>query len=153
MAKATKYFAIDPNGVEHTRSSARTYSHTVFFQRSKAAALADVNSPATIKQDRKNGQWYLDCIANGRHESLMHFDHYAKNLDEQARDVARAKEKMAGYADAADYAEKLRLEAVAHIEAADWTKWYNAGWAGRLDLAHKVAAQYPGAVIVAVQTK
>lgn len=139
MAK-THYFAIDAAGREHTRSSdRRTYTHAVAYQCSKEEALVSAQSEQNRKQHEKNAQYYLDCIANGKHLSLMGFEHYRNDASRQAADVREAREKMQGFETAKAYAEKLIADEVASIEARDWSIWHIEGWCGRADLAGKLA--------------
>ncbi|MER9003312.1 hypothetical protein NKI15_06745 [Mesorhizobium sp. M0862] len=145
----TIYTAIDPAGVEHKRTTAdRTYTHTVVFQRSKAAAIEAATAKSARGFHANNGQYYLDCIRDGRHSNLMSFEHYRNDTDRQARDVAEAIEHLSGVTTAAEFADAKVAAHVARIEATDWTIWHNAGWCGRHDLALKLAAKASGAVIL-----
>ncbi|WP_172373350.1 hypothetical protein [Mesorhizobium sp. NZP2234] len=145
----TIYTAIDPAGVEHKRTTAdRTYTHTVVYQRSKVAAVEAATTKSARGFHAKNGQYYLDCIRDGRHENLMSFEHYRADTDRQARDVAEAIGNLAGATTAAEYAEAKVAAHLARIEATDWTIWHNLGWCGRHDLARKLAAKTSGAVIL-----
>lgn len=150
MAK-TKYFVIDPNGVKHTRSTSRIYSHAVLYQRTKEDYLATI--PAWKATEKKNGQYYLDCIANGYHKNLMHFPHYVDDKARQAADVQEAIERLDGCATAEEFAERLAERMRAKAEATDWNEWFCDGWCGRLDLAQKLAAKRGVTMIVPALTE
>ncbi|RUW96609.1 hypothetical protein EOA27_38580, partial [Mesorhizobium sp. M2A.F.Ca.ET.037.01.1.1] len=60
----TVYTAIDPNGVAHTRTTDRTYTHTVVAQRSKAAAMASATDAGWAKTEKSNFEYYVK-IASG----------------------------------------------------------------------------------------
>lgn len=152
MAK-TSYFVVDPNGATHTRNSARVYTHAVVYQRSKANAIDWAMSSQQRAQDMKNAQYYLDCIAVGYHENLMGFDHYRNDKKRQAQDVAEAVEKLAGAKSAGQYADALRADALARIEATDYSLWFVAGWCGRFDLAQRLASQHTGAMILPASSR
>jgi len=137
MTKKTAFFAIDPAGVKHTRSTAREYTHTVVYLRDKEVALADAKSDGWRKQDGKNYDYYAACVRDGFHANLMHFDHVRNDLERQAQDVAFAKTVIGDETREQQIARKL-AERVAAVEATDFTVWHNAGWCGRLDLAQKV---------------
>ena len=140
MAKAI-FTATDPNGAIHKRTSAkREYTHTVVYQEDKAAYVAAATSPASRKQHEKNAQYYLDCIANGEHLNLMTFAHYVDDEAAHARDVEEAVKRLDGATTAAEFAEARIAEDLERYETIDWSKWINAGWCGRLDLAQKLAA-------------
>lgn len=141
MTKTT-YTATDPNGVVHTRKSERTYVATVVYQLDREAYYTNARSERTRYLHKRNGQYNLDCIANGKHLSHMGFKHYASDAERQARDVADSKERLAGATTADEYADMRVAEELARLDATDWTIWHNAGWCGRMDLAVKLAAKF-----------
>lgn len=152
----TTFLATDANGTVHKRvSQDRTYTHTVVFQRSKEQAIR--NAHEGVKQDRKNVQYIagqaamtVDAyIADGksRYPSLSDDGYWA---NQHAGHVARAA-KFRGDVEAEVQARLA--DALAKIEAADWSVWYNAGWCGRYDLALKLAAKYTVAAILPAVVK
>lgn len=145
---STKFTATDPNGTVHTRTSKnRIYTHTVVYQRSKAAAIE--SAKAMHKQHLETGRYLLDCIANGKHLSLMKFGHYANDAGRHARDVEDAKRSLRGLTTPEGYAAWMVADALEKIEASDWSQYWNAGWCGRLELAQKLAASTNGVILVA----
>jgi hypothetical protein len=158
MAKAI-FTAIDPNGVTHKRTSdRRIYSHTVVFQESKAAHMATATSAEWAKQDGKNYDYDVECAA-GTHPHVTHVspasgyhssytperiaEMQQAQRDSNVKRIASAKATIEGLT-RAEYIAKKQAERVARVEAADYTVWHNAGWCGRLDLAHKLEAQMRG---------
>lgn len=143
------FIATDPNGIEHRRTSdRRTYTHTVVFQKSKKLHIE--SAIAGHKQHVSTGEWMLACVANGKHLSLMHFDHYAKDIERQARDVTDCIEKLNGAKNAVEYADRQVTETVADLESRDWSVYWNAGWCGRADLAQKLAASITAGLNVTI---
>lgn len=138
MAKKIIFTAVDPNGFEHVRTSDRRhYSHTVVYQRDKAAHEA--RAKKRHAQHIDTGRYYLQCIAKGFHESLMQFDHYAKDQGRHDADVKDAYAKLAGCTTAESYAAAMVANELLKLDAEDWSAYWNAGWCGRYDLAQKLA--------------
>lgn len=155
-----KYFAIDPNGERHTRSSERVYSHAVVYKDDYAKELANASDKGWTKTDRSNFDYnsriaagndpyphqHWDRVAYAFHEKTDEWiaAHDARMDRENAERLADAKAAIEGH-DAASYCEAKRLARVAKIEAKKAAGGYDvfrcAGWCGRLDLAHKLAAK------------
>ena len=144
------YTATDANGAIHTRttSSGRIYTHTVVHQPTKAAAIARAHQmhPGTLK----NCQYQFDSAAQGME---AYADAGLKRFPSLGRDYfnhqwAEHAEFAAKWGTAAAYAQHVLDKHLASIEATDFTVWHNAGWCGRLDLARKLASNYPVARIL-----
>lgn len=150
MAK-TSYFAIDANGKKHTRNSERAYTHTVVYQSIKSEGMDCALSPEWRKTEKKNYDYSVSCIENGKHKNLMSFEHYRNDAARHAKDVEESVDFLRGAKSFEEFAEARKAERVAAVEARDYSIWHNAGWCGRLDLAQKLAAKYTGAKILEVQ--
>ncbi|TJV68607.1 MAG: hypothetical protein E5X76_28925 [Mesorhizobium sp.] len=160
----TVYIAIDPNGVEHTRTTDRIYTHIVVAQRSKAAALASANDKGWRATERSNYE-YAQKIAAGDDpypaRTYMSADRFTAEqiAEEQARvDAENAKRLAQALADTSVTLERYHLdrlaERVARAEAGDYVSYVNHGWCGRHDLALKLAAKIgPSAVILPATAK
>lgn len=162
----TVYTAIDPNGVEHKRTTSdRTYTHTVVAQRSKAAAMVGATAIGWAKTDRSNFEYYVQ-IASGNDpypaRNYMTSDrftaeqiagHQAVVDADNAKRVAEAKATTDGVA-LADYLAAKLAERFARVEAGDYVSYVNHGWCGRHDLALKLASKIgPSAVILPATAK
>ncbi|UAN54737.1 hypothetical protein KGP26_29765 (plasmid) [Serratia sp. JSRIV002] len=146
MAKATKYFVIDANGVEHTRGSARIYTHAVLFRTNQDARRAGVNSKANRDQIAKNWRFTAECIAKGNP-----YNDSEKLLAEYRERVAMGCE---AWVESVVVAEIARINKDGTGSLSD--DWRCAGWCGRHDLAVKLMAkysQYGHCVIVEAQAK
>lgn len=168
MAKRrTTFTAIDPNGTTHTRTSdARTYTHTVVYQRSKAEALTSAKSGA--EYDGRNYDYDV-AKANGTHPhvnyvaaaSAYHSSYSAEHIakaqenqrNENARLIAAATAIVEAFPTKEAYVAAMVAGRIADVEATDFTIWHNLGWCGRPDLAAKLAAKTPGAVILKAEVK
>lgn len=138
---ANKHFIIDPAGVVHTRNStSRTYSHAVIARRSYDSALASAEAYRCPNYE------YYRSIADGtsRHlapRSWQTADQHAARLKAA---VATALADLNGAESAEAYVAAKRAEAVARVEAdeaaGEFDEWSVLGWAGRPDLADKLAA-------------
>jgi hypothetical protein len=167
MAK-TIFTAIDPNGVEHKRTSdRRTYTHTVVFQKSYAKALERASQ--LYKVDGENFDYYVE-LAAGQHQRVTPDSGYhasysaefianarANQIAENERRQASAKETIEGHT-RESYQRLKRDERVAEVERGKANghldhDWFNAGWCGRLDLAQKLAAGYDNARILEARIK
>lgn len=164
-----KYFAIDPNGVTHTRTSDRIYSHAVVAKHSYDRALAMANDKGWARTDRSNFDYYCQIAAGNHPYAKKHWDEvayaahkktvewiadYNARMDAaNAEDLANAIERTQGHT-AESYCEAKRLERVASVEAkkADgyYDRFFCEGWCGRADLAHKLAAKCKNAVDVTI---
>lgn len=142
MAKVL-YKAIDPNGVVHTRKSARTYTHTVVAQYNKAVNLARANDKEWTKTDGRSYDYYVK-IATGNDPYPQ--KNYSGTAEEQAevdannaKRVADAKARIDGLT-RDEYIAKELAGRIAAVEATDFEEWHNLGWCGRIDLAQKLAS-------------
>jgi hypothetical protein len=145
MAKI-KYFAVDANGVEHTRSSARTYTHMVVVRVNLAVKRAGAKSKAEIDYHTKNYDYYCTQAAGkGRYPS-------------SEKEMVLNKEIAAMTCE--QYVQSEIEKRIAKInkdglgEYSD--NWFSAGWCGRLDLAQKLAREfgcYGITAILEAQTK
>jgi len=149
MAKKT-FLATDPSGVVHKHvSKDRAYVAAVVYQHDKSAAYSNARGEANFKAHAKTGHWYLDCVENGKHLSLMQFKHYADDTERQAQDVADSLKQLAGAATPQEYAAARVAEDVEALDKIDWNKWLCAGWCGRADLAQKLASMVGGEILPA----
>ena len=139
---ANKHFIVDPAGKTHTRTSAsRTYSHAVIGRRSYDSALAS----AEARRDPNYG--FHRAVADG---TALHLAAYSWQTADQhaARLKAEVAEALA-HLDGADsreaYVAAKRAKAVAAVQAdraaGKFDEWAVLGWAGRPDLADKLAAR------------
>lgn len=153
------FTAIDPNGVEHKRTSeSREYAHTVVFRKDKRLMMHYATQEGHTKQDGSNYDYYRECAA-GTHEHVTHVtgrEGYhpsysdadvarmqAAQREKNAKSIAYAKTQTDGLSRDA-YIKHKRAERVARVEATDFNEFHNAGWCGRLDLAQKLAGSIHG---------
>lgn len=154
----TKFFAIDPQGVEHLRTSKnRIYTHTVIVLRGAAHLEAQRPKLADIVA-RNNKSW--DRIENE-----------AKGIFPNAEQWRGPKALASWQAFAIEWMTKhtregALAEAIAHDDKVFKARvasgrdlvYENAGWCGRLDLARKLADQmrknsFEAVVILEAQVK
>lgn len=164
MAKRTTFLAIDPSGKTHTRTSdARWYTNTVVVQHSKAAAIAAVDTKAN-RDFWARRYAYEVAKAAGTHEYVTNLPSRAtyhvsysdevvaaaieRQKERNAREIEASKVFLATHPSVDSYVAAMIASALAAIEATDFTIWHNLGWQGRPDLARKLAAKTPGAVIL-----
>lgn len=147
----TSYTATDANGVEHTRKTERAYTHTVVFQRSKDAAIERANADVARNTAHAREQFHHAAASIEENKAFLR----AKRCDILCRDDVYAtkmqdegKAFVVQFGTPEGYAAAKLAEALAAIEATDWTIWHNAGWCGRRDLALKLAGKTSGAVIL-----
>ncbi len=151
----TKFTAKDKNGTIHTRTSdRREYTHTVVYLPSFEQDMACVDSD--WKTDGSNFDYYT-LIAGGNDPlpcRNYRTDPARWTAEEIAAAEADAVERQKARIDDASarvmgktrqaYIAEHRAERVARIHAKKaegyYGIWQNAGWCGRLDLAHKLAA-------------
>jgi hypothetical protein len=136
------FYVIDPQGVAHTRSSKnRTYTHTVLIFRGpamEAAALARAQR-STLADSIKTHATYISwsqCVDLGSRPRPIVAGDYLNQ---------RGLEHVAKFASAEAYeASQLAWRLQCHakdVAKGQYSKWHNAGWCGRPDLAVKLAAQ------------
>lgn len=155
----TKYFVIDPAGVEHTRNSDRIYTHTVLMRGGYEYALANASDKAWDKTEARNFNYYT-ALANGTHEHAQYtpFTGYhpsftaekiaeieERKQQEIAKRIVDAAERIKGFASAAEWCEAQRAKMIASVEESKaegkYDRWFNVSWNGRLDLAQKEASK------------
>jgi len=138
---ANKHFIIDPAGVTHTRNStSRTYSHAVIARRSYDSALASAEARRDPNYD------YYRAIADGTSRHLVAYSY--RTAEQHAARLKAVVATALAHLDGADsreaYVAAKRAEAVARVEAdeaaGEFDGWAVLGWAGRPDLADKLAA-------------
>jgi len=141
MAAKTTYTAKDPNGVEHTRTTARVYSHAVFSRLDLAAKRKEATSAVVAENERRNHSYYVDSVKNNSNR-----EHKNDEFDRlYLRFASMTPEEFV----AERVAERICLiNACGEGEFSD--AWYEVGFCGRIDLAQKMAAKYRSAVIVAL---
>lgn len=136
MAK-TIYLAVSPAGNNAFRSTARTYSHAIFAQKSYEAEMALYNQIWEV--DKSNYRYALKVIATN---GAIHASHSTEEY--RAREVAKAEDVAAhGSQDAYALAQKEARAARcnAALAAGEYEEWVCMGFAGRLDLAQKAFAR------------
>jgi len=147
----TNYIAIDSLGAKHTRTTNRTYTHTVVVMESyeDAVAQAHASHAANLKGAYKKDFDYRVAIATGNdpYPTRKWVDGIESvDAECQALRVADAKEAVDGGFDA--YVARNLASKLQYVEgrkARGWfSKWLNLGWCGRADLAQKLAAKYTG---------
>lgn len=156
----TKFFAIDPQGVEHLRTSEnRIYTHTVVVLRGEAYAarqLIEALDHATSQapkdyvfhQSMVDGTWYTV-----QHPQWID----QRNDAEAAKHAAEIADlTVEGYVQKC--LKKVRAQHDARHDAGLYAKWHNVGWCGRHDLAQKLADQtrkhgFQDVVILEAQVK
>ena len=142
---ANKHFIIDPAGVVHTRTSAsRTYSHAVIARRRYASALASAEAYRSPNYE------YYRRLADGTSRRLVAYswETAEQHAARYAKERAKAVEELDGAESAEAYIAAERAKAVAAVEAdkaaGKFDEWSVLGWAGRPDLADKLAATSRG---------
>lgn len=141
----TKFRATDAAGRIHTRTTKRTYTHTVVFLPCYAADLAKASQPRQVDGD--NWEFAGQMVAWG---GVFNGVRKPYHTDEQvSKELASNQERVAQFPDRAAAIEGNRLRRIEDVEARKaagyYETWQNAGWCGRLDLAQKLAAQTAGA--------
>lgn len=136
-----KYFAVDANGVEHTRKSARVYTHAVVYRDQLNERIAQANDKGWIKTDRSNYRYYRNLVEGTHSYSCI-----------TEADIEKARKLTDGVSEEEFVIREKNLR-VARANAGDYTSWHCAGWCGRLDLAQKLAAKYTDAKILPAQTR
>lgn len=150
MAKATKYFVIDPHGVEHTRTSQRTYTHAVLFRVNVKAYRANIDAGRDDKIHVNNHKYFSAMVACGFSDRTDYTE------AEKAKYSAIAAMTVEDHIAAERVQEIDRLNRLYGL--GDLGKdWFCAGWCGRPDLAQKLLAKeqvsYPECIILEAQTK
>ena len=150
MATATNHFhAIDPQGVAHTRSTKRTYSHTVVVRLGDAyAARMLANSlKHTAAQAPKDYAFHQSVIdrswhyIDGKVGGTLRYPNSTSEADMLA-DTAKHTAELDGRTVEQYTADALDAVRKSHAEDAAkgyFSNFINVGWCGRLDLAMKLA--------------
>jgi hypothetical protein len=146
-----KYSATDANGLVHTRTSARVYTHMVAVRPSYDYAISRArrHGKNDASNFAENFAYYTQQIAQGGYYTTPQSWHTPESFAaENARHVERAIEALHGAATADEYAAIMIAKAVADVEAKKAEGYYDtlgsAGWCGRPDLADKLAAKERG---------
>ena len=148
------FYAIDPQGLAHTRSSQRrTYTHTVVFLRGPAKQAADLAQALAYaaKQAPETYAWYVgmtdgteEAATKRRYPDLYAQAHYdAEKAKYTAKLAGRTVEQFT-----ADEIERARTSHAKSVAAGYYNTFHNAGWCGRYDLAQKLAGQTAGNVFI-----
>lgn len=143
--------AIDAAGQTHTRSSLnRTYTHTVVFLPKIEADLARADHDQDL--DGKNWEFACKMVAWG---GVYGGERKSYQTDEAvAQSLALNKKAMDEFASREAAIAGRRADRIARIRKAEaegyYQKWQNAGWAGRPDLAQKLAASIANKATVAI---
>lgn len=153
MAKKT-YIVTDPNGVQHTRKTDRTYTHAVLARDNCEGQLRSESSIWDI--DRVNFDYYAKIVATGgEYGASKVYPNYspeqvanteianAKRLAD-AQALVETHKHRDGYATAR---RDARVAAIAEKKAAGgYEKFGVVGFNGRLDLAQKAASAAQGTI-------
>lgn len=136
------YSATAPDGSIHTRSTARTYTHTVVYRLGDAYEQAVRKSIEADVLACHGTFWaYQEANSRGDHGRLT------LSPEHSAEVVAEAKAWLLQYPTNDAYiTECLDKAGVAHAErvaCGEYTQWHNAGWTGRPDLAQKLTGNLP----------
>ena len=145
-----KLFVIDANGVKHTRTTANAYTHAVLYRESREQDLAKVQKKWPHFNDNF---WYHMAFLNGTSKWL---ERKAWETDYEARaawDIERARKATRGCQTPDELWELLKAEAIARIEAKDYSKWYAKSWHSTHKLAEKaaLALHAPQVIILPVE--
>ena len=129
----TKHTATAPDGTVFKRTSeSRVYTHMVAGQLCPKHAMAVATHASNEEQDVRNWRYMNEKVTGVR--SWYDFE------SEESRQRDRDQVAMGQLA---YLAEKL-AERIARVEAQDFTKWFDLGWASRFDLACKNADSHRG---------
>lgn len=135
-------YSIWYDGQNFTRTTARTYTHVVLRHVSYADEIADAERLATSDWDG-NEEWYaLQAQGTAPPDFLSRWPDYIVSESAQAYAKERIALGRAGY-----IAEAKARAAANHLPGTDHY-WFALGWAGRLDLAVKLAK--PGDEIIEI---
>jgi len=143
MAKKQTLFAIDPQGVKHTRTTARTYTHTVVVLRGAKYLEAQRPNEAAIKAQNDRMWDRIENEVKGvfgpgeqwRGQAVL------DRWQEHAKQWVREHSREADLVQAIERAHKSYADRVAR---GDDLKYENVGWCGRYDLADKLASAQSG---------
>jgi len=148
MKKSTYTTQID--GQTFTRTTARTYTHIVLVTGTLDASIE--RALASVVYDRKNNRAYHQGIANATAGELAQYggtqaqvDHsiaWIAKTDAEAMDAAMTKTIEAWY-------EQNRSQGLPTTQS---RRWFEVGYAGRADLAAKMANK-PGHRAVALEPR
>ncbi|HFJ4332871.1 TPA: hypothetical protein ACGUIF_004898 [Serratia liquefaciens] len=148
MAKKTKYYALDALGNEHTRTTARVYTHMVVLMVSQKNRRAFITGDDNRKVQARNHAFYC------REATEQPNPNYGE--PKGYRDFCKEAAGMT----CGEYVEKKIAEQLAVLNAngaGDYEDFYrDCGWCSRLDLAQKLAAKWAGngkVEILEAQTK
>ena len=151
MAKTT--YTATHNGRSFTRKSHRTYTHAVLVPVSKAARREEAASDAR-RVWKTNLAWQQSTVDGTNPHFAKYPEQYTPELLEKERQDAAAW--------LANGEDGMVADALARFDAraAEWeldadgdTLWLLSGFCGREDLARKLAAKDPGAIIVPAVAK
>lgn len=135
-----KHFVIDANGVRHTRNSkTRVYTHAVLYRESKAEDLKHVEKKWPHFD---SNFWYHMAFINGTSKWLDRSPWEkddAQYNDRVKRDVERATEALRGCQTPDELFALVKAEAIAFIEAKDYSRWHVSSWHSTHKLAEKEA--------------
>lgn len=128
MTKRT--LTVTHNGQTFTRTTARTYSHVVLFQRDiEAARAALVPTSGWLKQWKRDHAFYVEEAARGRQQYQSEAD-FAKY---QAKAAMTPEEYVAQRV--SDWHKAFN----ASVAAGNYDRQFAGSWCGRPDLAKKEA--------------
>lgn len=140
MAKSV-FTAVDPQGVEHKRTSEnRVYTHTVVVKYGQAyAARKLVAARQHVIQQAPEDYAFHQSMADGTWYTVQHPQFIDQKNDAEA---ARHADEIAGLTVEGYIAKRLKeveAEHVTKLESGEYDRYWNAGWCSRHDLAQKLA--------------
>jgi len=142
----TKHTATAPNGQIFKRTSQnRVYSHVVLGRRSEENAFLSANSKFNRDHDGNSWDWRVKTSEGqgvyAKYASEAE-DHWGRKRHEE--NLEEARQFLAANPDRKAYQDRKQADRVADVEKTDFTKWFDLGWASRIDLAQKNASTYAG---------
>jgi len=143
MTKTT-FFAYDPNGVRHTRSTARVYTHTVFARHSYDRELAQaMDNKGWLRTDRSNFHYYTQMASGTYTGTWANGETYTRDVS--PKDMTNAQSKI-GTMTEDEYVAQCRAERIAVVENRKedgyYNRYVNLGWCGRRQLADGVISSH-----------
>ena len=142
----TKYVVTDANGKKHRRNTKRTYTHAVLFRDSKEHDLKWANTrPMYYIENFWHHHAFIDGSSKWLERNSWETDDakYQQRVQDEA-----AKNALRGCKHPDELWELQKAEAVAAIEAKDYSVWKLKGFCGRRKLAEKLALKCRAAQVI-----
>lgn len=140
---STSFFAVDPAGATHKRTSLhRIYTHTVVALPNAAKHVLNAKHQGDRAVVLRNFAYY-EALAAGtsQHLARRSYENEIQHLEHVNRETTQALAELDGCGTAEEYVDMLVERALASIqkrrEAGYYDTYQNMGWCGRPDLAAK----------------